>query len=212
MPKVWISASYRFIPASSRQTVWARDSKIYSRYSTFAESPILGISLEKVGPGLSARARCAVRPDSLGRIATVSTSTPMPPIQWVNDRQNSTPLGRDSISVRIVEPVVVNPLTASKYASARQGIAPENQAGSAPNRDSTAQLSPATAMPSRALRSGRRGLSRYAGSAPQPAVIKMVYTKGSTSFSPKYSATASDGSISAASMSKSRPNNRNTSR
>ena len=51
---------------------------------------------------------------SFGRMAMVSTSTPMPPSQWVKDRQNRMPLGRCSISVRMVDPVVVNPEAVSK--------------------------------------------------------------------------------------------------
>ena len=45
------------------------------------------------GPGDSARIRWDVRPVTLGVIASVSTSTPMPPIQWVKLRQKSTPRG-----------------------------------------------------------------------------------------------------------------------
>ena len=42
------------------------------------------------------------------------------------------PWERDSMSVRIVEPVVVNPETLSKTASTNDGISPEIQNGSAP--------------------------------------------------------------------------------
>ena len=114
----------------------------------------------KVGPGLSARARWLVRPDKRGSTARVNTSTPMPPIQWVKERQKRTPRGRCSISRRMVEPVVVKPETASKYASTMWGMAPEKTKGKAPKKDRMTQLSPATAMPSRAVKSFRAGLSK----------------------------------------------------
>ena len=44
-----------------------------------------------------------------GSSAVVRTSTPMPPSQCVKARQNRMPLGMASMSVRIVEPVVVKP-------------------------------------------------------------------------------------------------------
>ena len=80
-------------------------------------SPILGTILLRVGPGLSARTRWEVRPPILGSRARVSTSTPMPPIQWVKLRQNMIPWGAPSKWVVTVAPVVVKPDTASKNAS-----------------------------------------------------------------------------------------------
>ena len=44
-----------------------------------------------------------------GSSAVVSTSTPMPPSQWVKARQNKMPLGSASMSVKMVAPVVVKP-------------------------------------------------------------------------------------------------------
>ena len=46
--------------------------------------------------------------------------------------QNNIPLGRDSISVSIVAPAVVNPDTVSKNESIKDGIAPLITKGSAP--------------------------------------------------------------------------------
>ena len=66
-----------------------------------------------MGPGISARRICILRPDLDGTIAMMSTSTPIPPIQWVKLRQNMSA----STSVRMEEPVVVKPLTVSKNAS-----------------------------------------------------------------------------------------------
>ena len=51
----------------------------------------------------------------------------MPPIQWVRLRQNRTPCGSPSISVRIDAPVVVSPETVSKNAFVNDGIAPERR-------------------------------------------------------------------------------------
>ena len=48
----------------------------------------------------------------------------MPPIQWVNARQKSIPLGRCSTVSRIVAPVVVKPETVSKMQSIILGIDP----------------------------------------------------------------------------------------
>ena len=51
----------------------------------------------------------------------------MPPIQWVKLRQNKIDLGKISMSVRMDEPVVVNPEIDSKKASVNPGIVPENR-------------------------------------------------------------------------------------
>ena len=106
-----------------------------------------------VGPVVSARMIFWPPMPSLGRIAMVSTSTPMPPSQWVNERQNRMPLGRCSISVRMVDPVVVKPEAVSKYASARLGMAPDSTKGRAPISDIASQLTPTMKKPSRMRRS-----------------------------------------------------------
>ena len=54
---------------------------------------------------------------SRGRMATVSTTMPMPPSHCVSERQNRTDRGSDSMSVSRVAPVVVNPDMVSKKAS-----------------------------------------------------------------------------------------------
>jgi hypothetical protein len=48
----------------------------------------------------------------------------MPPIQCVRLLQKRIPIGRDSISVIIVAPVVVNPLVVSKKASVKDVTVP----------------------------------------------------------------------------------------
>jgi hypothetical protein len=67
---------------------------------------------------------------------TIITSTiiPIPPIQWVILRQNKIDFGKDSISVSIDEPVVVNPDMDSKNALVNEGIAPEKMYGKQPIR------------------------------------------------------------------------------
>ena len=62
----------------------------------------LGTSLENTGPGLSAWARYWERTPMEGSSAVASTSTPMPPSQWVKARHRRMPWGRDSMSVRMV--------------------------------------------------------------------------------------------------------------
>ena len=76
-----------------------------------------GISLLFTGPGLSARIRWLELIPRKGSRAAVSTSTPIPPSQWVKDRQNSRPMGRPSMAVRMVAPVVVKPEMVSKKQS-----------------------------------------------------------------------------------------------
>ena len=60
---------------------------------------------------------------------------PMPPSHCVRLRQNRRDFGRASISVRIVEPVVVNPEAVSKKASMNPGIYPEMKYGRQPTKD-----------------------------------------------------------------------------
>ncbi len=78
---------------------------------------------------------------------------PIPPSQWVKERQNSKLWGSASISVRIVEPVVVKPLIVSKMALSGEAIAPEIRYGNAPKTANTAQPKVTTANPSRTVNS-----------------------------------------------------------
>jgi len=73
--------------------------------------------LSTEGPGASASIRWSPPNPNNGNMATVSTTIPIPPNQWVVERQNKIDLGRDSISVRIEAPVVVKPDIVSKNAS-----------------------------------------------------------------------------------------------
>ena len=50
--------------------------------------------LHLVGPGASERISLSPPMPSRGRMATVSTTMPMPPSQWMSERQNSTGVGQ----------------------------------------------------------------------------------------------------------------------
>ena len=89
----------------------------YIPYRIAAVFLAFGTSLSASGPGISARMSGIEFSSSSEVIMRTKTSTPMPPIQWVRHRQKLIPIGRLSISWRIVEPVVVNPDTVSKKAS-----------------------------------------------------------------------------------------------
>ena len=91
----------------------------YIRYNTLVELDIFAVSLPTAGPGLSALSRCMLSPLPLdsGTMASMNTSTPMPPIQCVNERQYSRLRESPSIFVSIVAPVVVKPETVSNTAS-----------------------------------------------------------------------------------------------
>ncbi len=70
-----------------------------------------------VGPGASRPISCIPPTASLGRMAMARTIIPMPPNHWLKLLQKSIPLGRASISINTVAPVVVNPATDSNHAS-----------------------------------------------------------------------------------------------
>ena len=82
-----------------------------------AVSLALGTSLPTVGPGTSARIMCMECSPLMGSTAMTNTRTPMPPIQWVKERQNRQAWDIPSMSVRMEAPVVVKPETVSNTAS-----------------------------------------------------------------------------------------------
>ena len=55
----------------------------------------------------------------------VKTMIPIPPIHWVMLRQKRILFGRDSILLRMVDPVVVKPDMVSKKALVIDGMLPE---------------------------------------------------------------------------------------
>jgi hypothetical protein len=87
-------------------------------------------------------------PPTIGRIARRKTRTPIPPIQWVKLLQKSEVWDRASISVRIVDPVVVKPEAVSKIQSIYEGISLVIKKGSAPTMVSSIQLNPTMINPS----------------------------------------------------------------
>ena len=126
----------------------ATDSPRYMVYRIRAVVRALGTSLSQVGPGISARIRNMEFLLLKGITAMTNTSTPMPPTQWVRQRQKFMHLGSPSISLKIVEPVVVKPDTTSKNASSNRGMQPESRKGSAPNTDHRIQASATIRNPS----------------------------------------------------------------
>ena len=89
-----------------------------------------------------------VRSEILGTMAMINTSTPMPPIQCVKLRQNNSPQLMLSTSVKMEAPVVVNPLTVSKNASANEGISLLMTNGNAPTAESAIHASATITNPS----------------------------------------------------------------
>ena len=79
----------------------------------------------------------------------IKTIIPIPPSQWVKERQNKMDLGKTSMSVKIEEPVVVNPEQLSKNASINESIAPDAAKGIAPKKATVSQLNDTIRNPSR---------------------------------------------------------------
>ena len=75
-------------------------------------------------PVASAEYSCMPPKPNIGRIATVRTMIPIPPNHCISERQNRVAWLIDSMFVKIVAPVVVNPDIVSKNASVKFGIAP----------------------------------------------------------------------------------------
>ena len=134
-------------PATSRISM-TTESAIYIPYRILADVRILGTSFAAAGPVDSARRRCRLLPPAIGRIRSMNTNTPIPPIQCVKLLQNKRPCPSGSTSDRIVAPVVVNPETVSKNASIYPGIAPLITNGSAPNALNRIQDNATIANPS----------------------------------------------------------------
>ena len=109
---------------------------------------ILEVIFVTDGPGLSARIRLIFFPPLSGRIAIMKTSTPIPPIQWVKLLQKRIQRGTTSTFVRTLDPVVVNPDTASNNASTGFGITPLITNGTAPTMLSTIHPRATLANPS----------------------------------------------------------------
>ncbi len=77
-----------------------------------------------VGPGTSARKSCIPPTPRKGSTAITSTMIPMPPSQWVRERQKRMPWGSRSMLSNTVAPVVVNPDMDSKSAAQKECSTP----------------------------------------------------------------------------------------
>ncbi len=87
----------------------------YTVQRPLAVSAMRGVKLASfIGPGTSALNICRPPIPSSGRIATASTTTPMPPIQCMKVRQKLIDNGRLSRPDSTVDPVAVSPEVASK--------------------------------------------------------------------------------------------------
>ena len=74
----------------------------------------LGRTLSSITLDDSNLISCAPPVPKAGRTESEKTTKPIPPIQWVVERQRRTLFGRASMLVRIDAPVVVKPETDSK--------------------------------------------------------------------------------------------------
>ena len=77
----------------------------------------LGTNFPTIGPGDSARMRWMELCPAMGSTMSTNTSTPIPPIQWVKERQNRMFWLRISTFATTEAPVVVKPETISKKQS-----------------------------------------------------------------------------------------------
>ena len=135
----------------NRSTSSTAVSTKYILYSMLAVCPAFGTIFLTLGPGLSAFIRNMVLPPAAsGMTAITNTRIPMPPTQWVNERQKSRQWGRASTSDRIDAPVVVKPDAVSNTASNIFGIDPDRRNGSAPKILYRNQTSAQITEPSRA--------------------------------------------------------------
>ena len=89
-------------------------------------------------------------PPTIGSTASRNTSTPMPPIQWVKQRQIIEQWLMISTSGMMLAPVVVKPETVSNSASMKRGISPVSTKGMQPNALITIQPSAVATNASRA--------------------------------------------------------------
>src|SRR5688572_15564110 len=140
-----------------------------------------GVSFSSfTGPGVSALYICMPPTPSSGRTATASTMMPMPPIQCSVWRHRFTDCGRSSRWLSTVEPVVVRPDTASKYASMklRPGMAIMN--GIAADADISVQDSDTSRKPSRGFNSRWKRRVAAATASPMKALISAAATKSMT--------------------------------
>ena len=86
-----------------------------------------------------------------GKTANAKTRIPIPPMRCVKLRQNKLECANASTSVKILEPVVVNPLVVSKNASTKRGMSPLITKGIPPNKENNTHDKATITKPSRAV-------------------------------------------------------------
>src|SRR5690554_1314494 len=108
--------------------------KIYIEYNILVLSLVEGTIFSICGPVVSALRIFMLFKFVVGRKARTKTKIPIPPIQFVKERQKSNPLLKLSTLSNIEAPVVVKPDTVSKKAFMKLGISPLMIKGSDPNK------------------------------------------------------------------------------
>ena len=117
-----------------------------------------------------------------GRKIIVKVRKPIPPMKWVSLRHINNPWSRDSMSWRMVAPLVVYPDIISKKASVKDGIAPESRNGKVDTPQMMLQPNTVTTTASRIVNSRKIGLKNLSG-APNANTISMLIKIGWKSFS-----------------------------
>ena len=105
---------------------------------------------------------------------------PMPPIQCSRCRHRLIDCGRSSRWLRIVEPVVVSPDIASKYASVKLRSGRAIMSGIAAEPDISTQDNVTSRNPSRGFSSRRKRRVAPASVRPTNALMRPAATKSST--------------------------------
>ena len=146
--KAWHILSNKFIPARYSDAIQQIVSRKYVERSQRVVVLKRGCSLLDFGPVISAEKRLISPTELDGRSARVKTTIPIPPIQFVMQRQKCNPCGRESRLSITVAPVDVSPDITSKKASVTVERPPERRYGSIPimvhdsqERVTTAKLS-----------------------------------------------------------------------
>ena len=103
--------------------------------------------------------------------------TPRPPMKCVEERQNSRLFGRLSMSVRIVEPVVVYPETLSNQAFISVNSPPQSTYGSIPNMNERSQAVTIVRKPDCIVVAGAF-LTNIKGNIPVRKVTRKLISRG----------------------------------
>jgi len=150
--------------------------------SARAVSAIRGVSFSISSPGDSDSTSCAPPAPSSGRMATISTTMPIPPSHWVSCRHISIEREwvSNEMSPRTVAPVVVNPLMLSNSAFVGWATVPSpaRRYGSVPSSGTTIQARPTKRNPSATSISGSG--RRRSSATPATSATAIVARNGRT--------------------------------